>query len=366
MSFGAAAVAIGVAALSVMLPGRRSSGAPSRAADAQQPTGEDAVVVVRAAPPALTPDVVETTGRIAYDEDRVARLVAPVPGRAVQVLVRQGDRVHRGQKLAVIHSFDVAQAIASAAQSRASLAQAANSLARARRLLDAGAGSQREVDEAQTAYEVAQSAEERDRALVRLLSPDSTRPSATYELTSPIDGTVTERSLAVGAAARPDGDPAFVIADLAHVWVLADVFEQDLAAVHEHGAIDVRVPAYPGAVFRGEVQHVGDTVDPSSRTVRARAVLPNDDGRLKPGMFARVAIAAASPATVRIPASAVVTKADEAYVYLEDAPRHFTARRVVRGASRGGEISILDGLAVGDRIVVRGALLIDSSMNQAL
>lgn len=313
------------------------------------------------------PDFIETTGRIEYDEDHLARVVAPVSGRVIALLARPGDEVRAGQKLATIHSPEAASLAANFLESKTERERAKQAFERAKRLFEAGAGSEREVEEARSSFALATTAEEKDRALFQLMSPGKGKPSATYELKAPISGTITERNTSLGSAiGLEDGGAAFVVADLGRLWLFVDVFEQDIALVRSGSKVEVSVPAYPDEVFRGEVQHPGDTVDPDTRTARVRVSLENPDRRLKPGMFARVRLARPEHPAVRIPAAAVVTKASESLVYIEEGDGRFAPRRVIVGPARSGKVAIISGISPGERVVVKGALLLDGSMSQRM
>ena len=190
-------------------------------------------------------------------------------------------------------------------------------------------------------------------------------PSPTYQVRSPIRGTITERRASLGLGVNPgDTSPLFVVADLNTVWVLADVFEQDLALVRKGAQAQITVPAYPDKVFNGTVDRLGDTVDPSSRTVTVRIVLDNRDRLLKPEMYARVTVREPARGAMRVPMSALLTKGDASFVFVEQSPRRFVARQVIVGARDQDSIQILDGIQPGERLVTKGALLLDAEMNQ--
>lgn len=308
-----------------------------------------------------------TTGRVAYDEDHVARLSVPISGRIAAIKVRPGDEVKPNTILAVVNSPDVAAAEASLAQDKAQRIQAEQADGRAERLLQSGAGSQREVEEAKANLEQARAAEQKDVAMLRVLGNGSTQPNPVYDIRSPIAGTLTERHATLGGPARADDPtPLFVVADLKQLWVLVDVFEQDVGLVRKEAKVDVTVPAYPDQTFHGTVAQVGDTVDPSSRTVKVRIAMPNPDSLLKPEMFARVSLQAVGHSAARIPASSVLTKADKNYVFVEDADKHYVRREVVLGAREGDRVQVMRGLAPNEKVVTQGGLLLDAEMGQRI
>jgi cobalt-zinc-cadmium efflux system membrane fusion protein len=189
----------------------------------------------------------------------------------------------------------------------------------------------------------------------------------TYTLRAPISGTIVQRSLRVGAEARPDAaEPAFLIADLNRVWVLAHLHEAQGAAVHAGDHVDIEIPALPGRRFTSTVDRVADAVDPNARTLVVRVSLQNDDHALKPEMFARVTVRTRSSNVVLVPVSALVTAPQGYIAFVESSPGHFTRRQVVIGAELDGHAQVLQGLRAGERVVIEGALLLDGSAEQVL
>jgi cobalt-zinc-cadmium efflux system membrane fusion protein len=141
------------------------------------------------------------------------------------------------------------------------------------------------------------------------------------------------------------------------VWVLADVYEQDLALVAVGDAVAVQVPAYPGEKFAGRVGHVGDVVDPATRTVKIRCIVPNKDHRLKPEMFAKVEVSDGGRRKVMSVASkAVLTDGDKTYVIVATEGNVFRIRRVDVGPETDGRLRVLGGLTPGEKIVTEGAI----------
>ena len=141
------------------------------------------------------------------------------------------------------------------------------------------------------------------------------------------------------------------------MWVLADAYEQDLGLVAEGDSVLIQVPAYPGEKFAGKVGHIGEVVDPATRTVKIRCVVPNKDHRLKPEMFAKVEISDNGRRKVMAIASkAVLTDGDRTYVIVATEGNVFRVRRVDVGPETDGRIRILGGLTPGEKIVTEGAI----------
>jgi Cu(I)/Ag(I) efflux system membrane fusion protein len=176
---------------------------------------------------------------------------------------------------------------------------------------------------------------------------------------SPFAGTVIERGVSEGQYVGPD-TPLLALADLSRVWVLADVYEQDLGDVRAGGRARFTSDALPGREYEGRVDFVYPTVSTESRTVKARIALANADGALKPGMYGRVRIAGAASRSIVVPGEAVVNAGDKRYVFIAHAGGHFEPRLVVVGREQGETSEILSGLAPGDTVVASGSFLIDS------
>lgn len=302
-----------------------------------------------------------TTGRLAYNEDSLARIAAPVSGRIGSVSARIGDDVKAGQALAIIQSPQVAAAAADLAQDRARRIHDEQALARARRLFESGAGSAREVEEATAAMQQTVVAEERDLAALSVLGGVQNTKDPAYVLRTPIGGTVTERRATLGAGVQSDdATPLFVVADLSSLWVVFDVFEQDVALVTRGAGVDVTVPAFPGRAFHGTVDHVAASLDPTTRTAKVRVGIANPDRALLPEMFARVSVRSLSTPVVSLEPQAVVLRGPKAFVFVETAPKHFDRREVTLGYRSEGLVQLRSGLKAGERVATKGALLLDA------
>jgi cobalt-zinc-cadmium efflux system membrane fusion protein len=178
---------------------------------------------------------------------------------------------------------------------------------------------------------------------------------------APIAGTVVDRKIGPGQYVKPDApDPLFLISDLATLWILADVYESDVAMVHLGAPVEVSVPAYPKRIFPAHISFISPTVDPATRTVRVRCLVQNPQGLLKPDMFATIKIGAAAQQSVPvIPAGAIVTEGDSSLVFVEEGQGRFRRRKIQLGQEMGGSVAIDTGLSVGERVATRGALLMN-------
>ncbi len=305
-------------------------------------------------------------GSVTLDESNVAAVIPPVQGRVMRLLAAPGDHVAAGAALANVYSAEVAGAGAGLSEAHINRVAAEQALARAQRLADDGAGSQRDVIDARTALATARTEESRAGAVLQSMGAPRVAVG-TYTLRAPIAGTIVQRSLRVGAEARSSAvDPAFLIADLDRVWVLAHLHEAQGSAVNAGDAVEIDVPALPGRRFTSTVDRVAEAVDPNTRTLVVRISLPNADHALKPEMFARVTVRTQSVGVPIVPVSALVTEANGYNVFVETTPGHYDRRRVVIGAELDGRAQVREGLRVGERVVVEGALLLDAAAEQVL
>ncbi len=305
-------------------------------------------------------------GNVSFDEEHVAAIIPPVQGRVLRLLAAPGDHVEAGAALASVYSAEVAGAGAGLSEAHINRIAAEQALARAERLAAEGAGSLREVVDARAALATARTEEARAGAVLQSLGAPRMAVGL-YTLRAPIAGTVVARALRVGAEARPDAsEPAFLVADLDHVWVLAHVHEAQGSAVRPGDRAEIDVPALPGRRFESTVDHVADAVDPNTRTLVVRVRLDNPDHALKPEMFARVTIRTRAEGVALVPTTALVTEARGYAAFVETSPGRFERRRVTLGAELEGRAQVLGGLRAGERVVVEGALLLDAAAEQVL
>jgi cobalt-zinc-cadmium efflux system membrane fusion protein len=188
-----------------------------------------------------------------------------------------------------------------------------------------------------------------------------------YQLYSPIAGTIVDRTVTPGQSVN--GDPTqvlFTVADLRKVQVIADVYEKDLGLVKVNQGATVNVEAYPDIGFPAMISAIGDLVDPTTRTIKLRAIVNNEDQKLKPGMFARLNVRLSQESALPlIPQDAVVEIDGKMYAYVAEGHNQYVKRPVKIGLPFAGQVAVLDGLQPGEQIVVKGAVLLKGQgMNQ--
>ena len=340
--------------------------------------GPDALAAARltVAPAALgrlAPEVA-SSARITLDPTRHALVGAWVQGQVDEIRVRPGDHLRAGHRLASIHTPELGAAVGDYRGASVRLGSARERRDRLLTLQEGGVSSGAQVLEAQSAVAEAESALEAAEERLRVLGVDPAQGEPTrgehypahVPVTSPIAGEVLQVLASVGQHVAA-GDPLFRIGDLDHVWLLADVFEGDLSRVKEGQHVSFTVDAWPGEAFTGTLEQVGSWVEPTSRTVEVRAVVPNPDHRLKPNMFARATIVeagGAGPEGIVLPEEAVVTVDGAPAVFVQEGPGDFVVHGVRVGARAGGR-ALVTGISPGAPVVVGGAFTLKSELEKA-
>ena len=303
--------------------------------------------------------------RIAFDDRKLAALGPPVQGRVSSIEVVAGDRVEKGALLLTLRAPDIAAASAQLTEAKTARQLAERNAERAKLLLEHGASSQAESQQADAALAQAQ-AEER-RASDVLNAFGGSHGSNEYQLRSPIAGVVVERNVAVGTEVHADQDkPLLTVADLSTLWVMADVYEQDIARIHVGDEARVHVPSFAHEEPVGRITYIGNTIDPITRVAVARIEIANPDLSLRPGMFANVQVKGLSDGVVDIPIAAVLARRDQFFVFTKNPNGTFVQREVRPGEQHGEHVQILSGIAPGDPVVTEGAILLDAEANEAL
>ena len=319
--------------------------------------------------------VVQTTGTVAFNGDRSTQVLAPVSGPITRILVNPGAVVQRGQALATVTSPDFAAATAAYRKAQAAYLNAQRIANLDAQLFKNDAIPRRELEQAQT--DAASAAADRDAAIeqMRALGVDDASIAAVREnragaptqavIRAPIAGTVVEKLVNPGQLIQAGSTPCFTIADLSTVWVMANVFESDMAAVAAGQAATITTGALP-APITGQVTYVSALVDPASKAAAVRILAPNPRGVLKRDMLVNVAIRAAEGRNgLLIPVSAVMRDDQNLpFVYVARPDNHYGRRQVTLGSRTGDQYEVAAGVAAGERIVVDGALFLQFAGSQ--
>jgi cobalt-zinc-cadmium efflux system membrane fusion protein len=295
---------------------------------------------------------------VEVDPAHMARITPPLAGRIEQLHVRFGDTVAKGQPLVSLSSPDLVAAQTDYLRASTSHQQAERNLQRQQDLAAHGIAAKREVEQAQTDHEVAQSDVRRAEARLRLLGIDPKHLGRLLVVRSPIAGRVVDLNVAPGEFKNDLNALLMTVADLSTVWVTANVQEKDVRRVQAGADATASFAAYPGETFAGKILFVGDLLDLDTRTVKVRVGIDNRGGAIKPGMFATVTFVGRATPEIVIPSAAVLLVGDQSRVFVEVAPWTFERRVVEIVEHRDGHVVVGNGLAAGTRIIVENAVLL--------
>jgi cobalt-zinc-cadmium efflux system membrane fusion protein len=307
---------------------------------------------MRALPTELT-----ANGTVTPDVTRTIHVTSLGGGRVVDLKVKLGDTVTKGQTLLVISSPDLAAAMADYRKAVADEVLSRKALERAQLLYDRGAIAAKDLEMAQDLDDKAKVDVSTAGQHVRVLGADPAHPSPLIDLRAPVAGTIVEQNVAgfEGVKSLDNTPNLFTIADLNEVWVVCDVFENDLSEVHLGDSAEIKLNAFGERMFRGTVVDISRVLDPNTRAAKVRIVLPNRDGALRPGMFA-VAKFRSRKVTDRVvvPATAIMRLHDKDWVFRKEGGNKF--RRVVvqaDGLAPDGMQEIRDGVKAGEEVVAK-------------
>jgi len=313
--------------------------------------------------------VTDTTGVVDYDQNRSTAVLAPFSGPVTKVLVSLGQKVKQGQPLAIVASPDFAAAVDAYRKALAAAHAAAQVAANDKDLYAHHAISQRENAQAQSDAIGAASDSNAARQALLALPVDPQVVKAIEQgravtnvqgvIRAPIAGTVVQRSITPGQLLQAGSTACFTVADLSKVWVMAQVFDSDLAKVQVGDSAEVETRAGAKAL-PGKVANVSPEVDPDTRSVAARVVVDNPGDLLKKQMYVRVRISSARPERgLLVPVDAVLRDDENLpFVYVQEADGSYARRPVTLGVRTGNRYLIAAGLEAGDKVVTEGGIFV--------
>lgn len=309
----------------------------------------------------LTPAVARSTlpelrvtGSVNPDISRAVPVISLATGRVVEIDARLGDVVKKGQVLLKVQSADMSGAFSDYRKAVADEKLANTQLDRAKFLYDRGAISQNDLQVAENAEEKAKVDIENTADKLRVLgTPTLDHPSPIVEIHAPISGVITDQQVTNAAGVQGLSAPnPFTISDLTYVWVLCDVYENDLGNVQIGDKADVRLNAFPNRVFTGTVDNIGPVLDPNIRAAKVRLEMRNP-GMMRPGMFATAIFRGRQKVTrAAVPATAILHLHDRDWVFIPAPDSHFRRTEVVGGDMLpGGLQEVVSGIAPGQQVV---------------
>jgi cobalt-zinc-cadmium efflux system membrane fusion protein len=308
------------------------------------------------------------TGVVNPDVSQTIPVISLASGRVVAIHAQIGDYVKKGQLLMEVQSTDISGAFDQYLKAVNDERLARTQDERAKILYDKGAIAKSQLEIADDSEQDAQADLTAAEQQLRVLGVDKDHPAATVKVYSPATGVIIAQNVTPAAAAGvtvSGSSTAFTIADLSHVWIICDVYENDLATVHLGQTADIRLNAYPDRLIKGTINEIDAVLDPSIRTAKVRVQVPNPDRLMRVGMFATATFHGRRPeGHASVPASAILHLHDRDWVYVPAGEGKFKRVGVVGGAMfAGGMQEVTSGLAAGQQ-VVKNALELQNSVDQ--
>ena len=311
-------------------------------------------------------NVLSLPARIVWDEDHTSRIASPVAGRLDEIMVQPGSLVKAGQALAYLNSPELGSAQTESTRAQAELAQFEHNMVRASDLFAVSGVAAKDVEQAQ--LDLARAHAEAERTSLRLKSLGAANAvDQHYVLRSPIAGVVVERNTNPGMEWRPDqpGAPLFVVSDPTYLWCWIDAPERSLNMLRSGMKVALRSSAWPQETFKAEIDHIGDALDATSRTIKVRARLRNPERHLKGEMFVTAELTSKARGALDVPAKAVFLNIEQQQVFVKTAEGQFARKTIVPVASNEDWVSIAQGLNKGDEVVVDGALYLEKLVEES-
>ena len=308
---------------------------------------------------ATTAHGIDLPGVVEADPASTVNILPPLTGRLTELNVKLGDTVKAGQLLAVISSPDLAQAWSDFDKARDALELARRAQQRGQGVNAAGANAAKDLELINSNYNQALAEFNRAEQRLKSLGISQDSKSRSLQITAPVAGSVTALGIGAGSFINDPTAAIMTISNLDHVWVTANVPENMVAALHPGQHASITLEAWPGQVWQGKVSSVSALLEADSRRNKARILFKNSDGHLKPNMYASVKLDVPQNGKLMVPTSALLMNNDSISVFVEVAPWTFVRRTVTIGSEDGDQVSIVTGLAAGERIIVRGGVLIN-------
>jgi cobalt-zinc-cadmium efflux system membrane fusion protein len=304
-------------------------------------------------------------GVVSPDISRTVPVISLAVGRVVEVKARLGDAVKKGQVLLRVQSADMSAAFSDYRKALADEQLSHTQLERSKLLYDKGAVSLNDLQIAQDTEDKANTDVENTKAKIHVLGGDPGHPDTVVDIHAPISGVITEQQVTNAAGVQGLASPnPFTISDLSNVWILCDVYENDLINVHIGDSAEIRLNAYPDRTFTGRINNVGAILDPSLRTAKVRIEVKTP-GVMKVGMFVSATLHGLKKEThTAVKASAILHLHDRDWVYVQEGDKQFRRTEVVAGNPLpDGMQEILSGLKPGPQVVTN-ALVMQNTVEQ--
>jgi cobalt-zinc-cadmium efflux system membrane fusion protein len=312
------------------------------------------------------PSQLDVTGTVLPDISRSVPVITLASGRIVDIRARLGDTVQKDEVLLRVRSDDVAGGFDAYRKAVSDELLARKQMDRATDMYAHGAIAQQDLEVAQDTEDDAKTTLDTATEHLRLLGNDPDQPAGIVDIVAPVSGVITDQEVTNGAAVQAYSTPnPFTISDLTSIWIVCDVYENDMANVRLNNPADIRLNAFPGRVFKGKVSNIGSLLDPNIRTAKVRIEVPNPGEIMRPGMFATATLYSNQAfAYTSIPASAILHLHDRDWVFIPTQGK-FRRTEVTSGAQLPSQMQeILSGLQPGQQVVTNAATLENAIDNE--
>lgn len=299
---------------------------------------------------------VSTAGTVKAIPTQYAEIAPPFQGRVTKSYLRLGMKTQVEAPLFEISSPDFIAAQKVFFQEKTQLQQAERTWKRQQDLMNNGVGTQKDLEEAQTAYEVEKKEYENAVMGIRIfkVNPEQLSLGQPLVVRAPVAGEVIENKVVLGQFIKDDASSVATIADLSGVWIAGQVKEKDIRFIHTGDECTIDVVALPGVLLKGKVYHVNAVVDEETRSVAVLIAVPNTDHALKPGMYVTVNFMDHPTPALLIPATALLQANDAPYVFVATTNGQFVKRSITTNGTSNNQVVVTAGLQAGDRIVTEG------------
>jgi cobalt-zinc-cadmium efflux system membrane fusion protein len=306
------------------------------------------------------------TGTVSPDISRTVPVISLASGRVVEIRARLGDTVQKGQVLLRVQSPDIAAAFSDYRKAVADEVLAGKQFERAQILYEKGAISLNDFQVAQDAADKAKVDMETTLEHLHVLGVDKDHPSGVVDIKAPVSGVITEQQVTNAAGVQGlSGSNPFTISDLSSVWILCDVYENDLSNVHVGETADIALNAYPDKKYTGRISNIGPILDPSLRTAKVRIQVANPGLLMRVGMFVTATFHGQKKVKyASVPATAILHLHDREWVYAPVSAGRFKRLEVVTGNMLPGDLQeVVSGIKPGDQVIAN-ALVFQSTVEQ--
>lgn len=307
-------------------------------------------------------NAVTLTGKVGTNDDNVIPVYSLVSGNVSDVKVLLGDYVNAGQTLAVVRSQEMAQYSSDLLNAQTNLAIAQKNVEKTDDMFKGGLASV--PDTLAAAVQLQQAKAELDR-VNRVLRINGGNTQGEFEVRAPISGFIVQKGVTNNMTIRGDNSTSlFTISDLKNVWIQANVYESNIALIHQGENVDVTTIAYPGKVFKGEIDKVMNVLDPTSKVMKVRVVLPNPGYLLKPEMYASITVTEKeNKECLSVPSSAVIFDHSQNFVLVYHSRSNVTITPIQVISTVGDKTFISGGVREGEKLIASQAILIYNALN---